>query len=114
MTAQSQKSCCCHITGISSQGNGFYYIGSAADTASYHKGNLISDAFIPKSLVYSGQSQFHRNSNIVTDSGRCCSGTASETVNGNDICTASGNSAVYAGRLSDGVQRPVKASGRMY
>lgn len=68
----------------------------------YHKRNMVADSFVTKSLIHCRQSKFYRNAHVVTDSGRCCSSAAPEPVNGNDVCTAAGDSAGNGCNIVDG------------
>ena len=60
---------------------------------------MITDSLIAKSLIYSGKCQFNRNSDIIADSGRSRAGTAAETVNGDNVCTTSGDTACDCGNI---------------
>ena len=53
---------------------------------------MIADPFITEALIHCRQCKFNRNTHVVADTGWRCASTAAETVNGNNISTAAGNS----------------------
>ena len=93
MAAKSKQSGGSHIAGIRTESNGFYYICCASDTAAGYKRHIAADTFIPKSLINGCQRQLNGDTYMISDPGRRSSGTAAESVNGNDIRSASGNTA---------------------
>ena len=91
MTTHSKQGGGSYIAGICTQCNGLYYVGSTTDTSANNKRHIITDTFIPESLVNSSQCQLNRNTYIVTNSGRSRTGTTTETINRDNISTASCN-----------------------
>ena len=107
MAAQCKQGCRCNVTGIGAQGDRFYHIGGAADRSPRDKGYVIADSFLAEPGVHGRQGKLHRNAHIVSDAGRRCAGAAAETVDGNDVRAASGDTAgdcsniMYGGDLYD-------------
>ena len=101
MAAKGNKSRCGNIDCIGTQGNGLHHIRSVSYGSAYNQGYVVSYSLVPKSLVYGGQSQFHRNTHIVPDGSGGCTCTASKSIDGDYICSATGNTAGNGGYIVD-------------
>ena len=101
MTAEGEQSRSSNIAGIRTKCNCLYHVCGRTDTTTYHKGYVISDAFIAQTLINRSKSKLNRNTYVIADSRRSRTRTAAESVNSNDIRTASCNSAGNSGNVVD-------------
>ena len=107
VTAHSYECGCRDIARVCAQGYRFDYVGCASYTSASDNGYVVSYAFVSESLVNGGKSEFDGNTYVVANTGRCRSGTASESVYRDDVRTASCDTAgdcrdiVYGGNFYD-------------
>ena len=93
MTTEGKQSGSSNITGVGTESDRFNYITCTAYRTAYNQRNIISDTFIAKSLVNRRKGKFNGNTYIIAYSCGSRTGTAAETVNGNNIGAASCNTA---------------------
>ena len=101
VTAHSQQCGSCHIAGIGTQSDCLDHVRCTADAAAYYQGYIVANALVAEPLINGGQSQFNGNAHIIPDSGRCCTGTAPETVNSDNVRATASDAAGNGGDVMD-------------
>ena len=93
MASECQQRRRCDVAGVGAQCDCLHHIGCASDGTADNQRYVSADSFVTKTLVNRCKSKLNRNSDVVADSCRCRAGTAAESVDRDDVGTASCNTA---------------------
>ncbi len=99
MAAQGKQGSGCNVNRIRTQCDGLDDICGIADGTANNNGYVVADALITQTLVNRSQSELNRDTYVIADTSRGRTRAAAESIDCDDIRTASCNTACNSGNI---------------